>query len=86
MQFHILAVRDRAADVFGQPMFAPSVGLAIRGFGDEINRAAPDNQLNKHPEDFDLYSLGLFDDSTGEFNCHSPKMVAIGKDYVRQSH
>lgn len=80
MRYKILAVRDRAIDAFGQPFFSVSVGGAIRGFTDEINRPAENNQLNKHPEDFDLYLLGEFDDSNGKFETSDPSQVAIGKD------
>lgn len=83
MKYVIFAVRDRAADVFGTPMFGVSKGTIIRGFGDEINRKDPNNQLNKHPEDFDLYELGSYNDETGLFDCGSPRQVAVGKDLVR---
>lgn len=76
----VFAVRDRAADTFGRPFFDVATGRAIRGFTDEANRAAEDNQLYKHPEDFDLYSLGSFDDDTGLFDTGVPKMIAVGKD------
>lgn len=81
MKFKVLAVRDRAIDAFGQPMFSPNVGGAVRAFGDEVKRAAEGNQLNKHPEDFDLYIIGDFDDATGELIPQRPEQVAIGKDY-----
>lgn len=80
MRYKVLSVRDRAIDAFGQPFFSSSVGGAIRSFTDEINRAAENNQLNKHPEDFDLYLLGEFDDSNGKFETSDPSQVAIGKD------
>lgn len=80
MRYKVLAVRDRAIDAFGQPFFSVSVGGAIRGFSDEVNRAGENNQLNKHPEDFDLYLLGEFDDATGKFETQDPSQVAIGKD------
>lgn len=80
MRYKVLSVRDRATDVFSQPFFAASVGAAVRGFSDEVNRAADNNQLYKHPEDFDLYLLGEFDDATGSFECGPPKQVAVGKD------
>ena len=80
MRYKVLAVRDRAIDAFGQPFFTSSVGGAIRGFSDEINRPADNNQLNKHPEDFDLFLLGEFDDSNGKFDTSDPQQVAIGKD------
>ena len=45
----ICSVKDRAADAFGRPMFVPSVGLALRGFTDEVNREATDNQMYHGP-------------------------------------
>jgi len=80
MIYKILAIRDRAADVFGQPIFTASTGAAIRSFGDEINNNNGNN-LNKHPEDFDLYYLGTFNDEAGEFDLlKRPEQVAVGKD------
>lgn len=84
MKYIVVAVRDRAADVFGQPAFVASIGTALRSFGDEINRKADNNPFAAHPEDFDLYHLGSFDDSTGEFdNMLPPRQIAVGKDQVR---
>lgn len=80
MKFFVLSVRDRAADVFGVPYFAASVGQAVRGFGDEVNRPAEDNQFYKHPEDFDLYLIGIYDDNDASFETNPPKQVAVGKD------
>lgn len=81
MLFKVLAIRDRAADVYGVPMFMQSVGQAIRGFSDEVNRSDQNNNLFKHPEDFDLYLLGTFDDETGIFTTDKPpEQVAVGKD------
>lgn len=80
MKLQIVAVRDRAADVFGQPQFVAAVGVAIRGFQDEANREERSNQLFMHPEDFDLYHIGEYDDSDGSFVSWVPKMIAVGKD------
>lgn len=83
MIYRIVAVRDRAADVYGQPTCVASLGAAIRGFGDEINRPADNNQFHKHPEDFDLYEIGSYDDATAELTPIRPRQVAVGKDLVR---
>lgn len=83
MIYLVLCIKDRAADAFGQPMFVASKGGAIRSFGDEINRKEPNNQLAAHPEDFDLYELGTYDDSSASFECSSPRLVVVGKDLVR---
>lgn len=84
MRYKIVTVRDRQLDVFGTPNFSVALGGSIRAFGDEINRVDVNNPLNKHPEDFDLYHLGEYDDETGHFDCLvPPKMIAIGKDYAK---
>jgi len=76
----ICTVKDRAADAYGRPMFVPSAGVAIRSFSDEINRNNAENQLYNHPDDFDLYELGEFDDNTGLFSLHEqPKLLSLGK-------
>lgn len=84
MKYVMLAVRDRAADVFGQPFFQTSIGGAIRSFSDEINRKGDNNMLAQHPEDFDLYELGSYDDNAADFEILAkPRQVAVGKDCVR---
>ena len=76
----VVAVKDRAADAFGRPFFLPTAGMAVRSFMDEVNREAEDNQLHKHPDDFDLYQLGTYDDSTGMVECYeTPKLLMLGK-------
>lgn len=77
----VCSVRDRALDAFMQPFFAPAIGLAVRSFSDEVNRA--DSPMAAHPEDYDLYQLGTFDDATGTFAGTGPRQVAIGKDVKR---
>jgi hypothetical protein len=80
MILFVFAVRDRATDQFGTPMFLVNSGQAIRSFADEINREAADNMLYRHPDDYDLYSMGSFDSSLGLFNTKVPEMVSIGKN------
>lgn len=82
MKFKVLAIRDRAADLFSQPMFFQSIGAGIRAFGDEVKRVHENNNLNKHPEDFDLYHVATWDDEIGEFEQMRPQQVAVGKDYI----
>ena len=80
MKLNICSVKDRAADAFGRTMFVPSTGVAIRSFSDELNRSDADNQLYNHPDDFDLYEFGVFDDNTGLFDLYDqPKLLSLGK-------
>ena len=83
MILFIVSVKDRAADVFNRPFFVPHRNVAVRDFTDEVNRSAADNALNKHPDDFDLYLLGQFDDSDGSFaSAGTPVVLVRGKDVV----
>ena len=86
MKLVLCSVKDRAADAFGRPMFVPSVGVAIRSFSDEVNRPDPENQLHNHPDDFDLFEFGDFDDNTGLFDLHeTPKLLSLGKQVKIQN-
>lgn len=80
MKYYVVAVRDRAADCYAVPNFVASIGGAIRGFADEINRSAADNMFFNHPEDFDLYQLGTYDDADGSFEVSAPHQIVVGKD------
>lgn len=82
MKMQLVSIRDRAADVFGVPTFVHSLGAAIRSFGDEINKK-DGNPLSGHPEDFDLYHVGEYDDNNGLVYSHEPRQIAVGKDLVR---
>ena len=77
----IVSVKDSAAEAFGRPMYLQSLGVAIRSFTDEVNREDKDNQLFNHPDDFDLYELGVFDDTLGRYELReNPTVVVRGKD------
>jgi len=85
MILQLVCVHDRAADAFTRPVFVPAIGQAIRSFQDEINRNAPENEMFRHPEDFDLYHVGSFDDNTGILQrLDEPKQLAIGKHLKQQ--
>lgn len=61
----ILALQDKKAEMFMQPFFVPTVGVAYRNLQDEMSRGGTDNPLANHADDFDLWQLGTFDDETG---------------------
>lgn len=80
MRLLVMAVRDAKAQTFGSPFYSVATGKAMRDFTDEVNRAAQDNDLYKHPDDFDLYSLGAFDNATGKFEVVEPQVLCRGKE------
>lgn len=83
MKFHILAIRDSAADVYTVPQFVPSIGGFVRSFGDQVAKKEPGDSLGAHPEDFEVFHIGEYDDSNAQFDIFSvPKSVCRGADYV----
>lgn len=76
----IVSVKDTAAQAFGRPLFVPATAVAVRSFRDEINRKDSNEDMARHPEDFELYELGSFDDSTGVISVTEPRLVARAKD------
>jgi hypothetical protein len=83
MKMVVVSIKDTAADAFGRPAYVASEGVAVRQFQDEVNRNAEDNQLYRHPDDFHLFYLGLFDDATGKFELlEIPKLVARAKEVM----
>jgi hypothetical protein len=81
----VASIRDNVAEIYGRPFFTATVGSAIRAFRDEIQRAAPDNDLYKHPTDFTLYELGTFDDSIGKLTMlAAPHNVAHGTNFITE--
>ena len=76
------AVKDRALDAFMQPFFVDSIGVAVRSFSDEVNRA--ESPMNSHPEDYDLYHVGFFDEDTGNVSSSGEvRCIARAQDVIR---
>lgn len=84
MKYHVIAVRDIVADVYNVPMFVPHLGGAIRAFGDACQAEGREN-IQMHPEDFELYHLGEYDDNTATIEMLTkPKQIAVGSSYRKQ--
>lgn len=87
MNLIVCAIYDDKAKAYNRPIFVPSKGLAIRSFIDEANRAAQDNTLYQHPEDFHLAELGTYDEDTGTFTniTPTPHILMRGKDAKQET-
>lgn len=69
MVLHYYAIYDRKAKAFGELLSFASgeKEAARRWFRDIVLNEDPKNYLAKYPEDFDLYYIGFFDKTQGEF-------------------
>lgn len=66
----IFSVFDKKAVAYLAPFYFPQKGQAIRAFEDSIND--PQSTFNKHPEDYALFELGQFDDTSGVITSKNP--------------
>ena len=79
MKYAVCAVKDRAVDAYNRPLYVPTVGVAIRSFTDECNKK--DSELHIHPEDYDLYEIGSWDDQTAIYSAlEAPRVIARAQD------
>lgn len=79
----IYAVKDLAVQAYGTPFFVRAKGEALRSFQDEANKKDGNSAIAQHPEDYELYYIGDYDDMTGELTATTPVLIARAKDLMR---
>lgn len=70
MELYVVSVYDLALGAFGRPVFVRSKGEALRSFQYEVNKAQSTegaSAVADHPQDFQLFYLGMFNDDDGRF-------------------
>jgi len=84
MDYFVFSILDTAARAFAQPFYAPAEQVAIRSVRDMVNAPERDNQLSRHPEDFELHHIAMFKDDEGVIVPQvKPRLVARCKDLVK---
>jgi len=64
MIYKVFSMYDKKAQAYAQPFFFPHSGEAIRALEEIVND--PKSRLNRHPSDFSLYQVGVWDDISGK--------------------
>lgn len=82
MILKVCAVRDSAMSAYHRPIFVPTLGVAIRSFTDEVQRA--DSEMSKHPADYELWYIGDYDDEQALFSNGTRECIARARDYIKQ--
>lgn len=80
----LVSVRDKKAEAFHPPYAVPTRGIAIRAFGDAVLKGGSD--LSAHPEDFDLFLVGEFDQISGKIQVVSPVSICSGLDFRKDEN
>ena len=75
------SIFDSKANVFCEPFFAVSVGVASRMFADLV--ADSRSTVNRYPADFALYEIGYFNETPGLFTSFDrPSYVCSASEFV----
>lgn len=77
MQLILVTVYDKALGCYQPPFSVRAKGEAIRNFQDATNNPQ-NNQLHLHPDDFELYIIGTYDDTNARITSHEPQLLATG--------
>ncbi len=81
MRLGIFTIFDVKAAAYLRPFFSQTAGTAVREFSSEL--ANPGSNFSLYPEDFHIVSLGWFEDGTGEFETHMPKIIATAAALIQ---
>ena len=77
----VCSVLDVKANAFATPFFVPNRSMAVRSFGDAV--LDTNSMLAKHPEDYNLYQLGTYDDNSGKLeSLPAPEFLAMALEFT----
>lgn len=80
MKLQIFAVYDHKSQTYGTPFFKTHMGVAIRDFGDAAQD--PQTTICRHPEDYQLFNVGEYDDSDASIkNFIPPILVSSASEF-----
>lgn len=74
MKINMYVIYDTKAKFYNKPFYMQNDSIAIRAFTDLVNDTQTD--VNKHPTDFQLYSVGTYEDTTAIIESHPPIHMA----------
>ncbi len=95
MKLNIYTIFDTASGAYMRPFFLQSDGQAMRLFKDMASDA--EHEIGKHPEDYSLFRIGIYDDNKAELipeqrECLATALEvladskAVDKDKIRDMH
>lgn len=70
MKFKVFSIYDAKAKAFQTPFYMVELGQALRAFEDLCKDT--DTLVYRHPEDFQLYEIGSYDDSNAKHESYIP--------------
>ena len=87
MKHQVFAVRDTCVASFLLPMYFQNSAGAVRALSDAVNGPiSKDNLFGTHPEHFQLWLVGEFDDDDGQLIPCAPTFVVDCQSLVRMAN
>ncbi len=80
MKFNVYSIYDTASGLYSRPFFTQSDGEAVRSFQDIATDET--HPVGKHPEDYSLFRIGLFDDGCGLLTNEQNDCLVTGVEMV----
>ncbi len=81
MKHRMFCVHDVKANAFMQPWFLFQDGMALRAFSDCVND--PEHNFGRHPADFTLFYIGVFEDDSGMVVPCTPVSLGNGIAFLK---
>jgi hypothetical protein len=73
MELKIYAIRDVRTEAFLKPMFLQNAAVLERALLDARNDE--NSTLSMHPQDYQVFKLGTYDDNSGEIWAEEPTFM-----------
>ncbi len=83
MIYKIFAVYDSKSEAYTLPFYYHLENQALRTFSDWCND--PDHPFGKHPEDYTLFEIGVFDASQGSLEQPEKKSLRHALECVKSN-
>lgn len=82
MLLNAYSIFDSKAEAFNQPFFRLKHGVSIREFTEVSNDEK--SNISRNPEDFTLFHIGSYDDSTGLLTAlPTPVSLGLALEFVK---
>lgn len=84
MKYLLCVIHDRSINAYVNLHCVRAEGQAIRQFQDAINDAGTGGSIHKHPDDYDLYVVGEYNDDDGTISTEKLRKIGDGKQLALQ--
>lgn len=85
MKLNMYSIFDAASGLYSRPFFTQADAEAKRSFTDIAQDA--EHPIGKHPDDYTLFRIGMFDDNTGKITdelnetmCTALEQISLGRN------